>query len=237
MAHKFFSPVDVFGGFSGWVIQTGGNPSTQTGRASELGDDGDEIASEGFDPKTSVSCVYGPIAYTGNLTVPKIGQIKSDYHVDSVVIAYNQQGFPTMTVTGHKHDAGSPDADCRTYTPTVVLPARKIGIPSALVDTATPTPADVFKLAVAAEVGMKGMTYTLSCTHVDEPDGDGGHLAGDNHDGVEKIDVEMSGEADPDEYTVGTGWFVETNASGNQGNTSKTTRSVSFVKHIAHDAA
>ena len=219
------------------MIQTGGNPSKQNNKASELGSDGDEIASGEFDAKTSVTCVYGPTAYTGNLTIPAVGQIKNGHHVDSVSIAYNQQGFPSMTVTGHKHEAGSPDADCRTYTAKVVLPARKIGVPSALVDTATPTAGDVFKLNAEAEVGMKGLTYTLSCTHVDEPDGDAGHLAGNNHDGVEKIDVEMSGEADSDEYTVGTGWFVETNASGNQGNTTKTTRSISMSKHIAHDVA
>jgi hypothetical protein len=235
MAHKFFEPVDSFGGFTGWVIQTGGNPSLQDGRASELGSDGDEIAHEGFDAKTSVTCVYGPTVYTGNLTIPVVGQIKNDFHVDSVAVAYNQQGFPTMTVTGHKHEDGDPDADCRTYTPTVVLPARKVGIPSAFVDTTPVTPADVFKLAVAAVVGMKGFTYTLSCTHVDEPDGDGGHLAGDNHDGVEKIDVELSGEAAAEEYTIGAAFFAETNAVGNQGNTSKTTRSISMVKHIAHD--
>jgi len=236
MAHKFFEPVDSFGGFANLVIQTGGNPSLQEGRAAELGSDGDEIANEGFDKKTNVTCVYGPTVYTGNLTIPVVGQIANGFHVDSVAVAYNQQGFPTMTVTGHKHEEGSPDADCRTYTATIVLPARKIGIPSALVDTTLVTPADVFKLAAEAAVGMKGLTYTLSVTHVDEPDGDGGHLAGDNHDGVEKIDVEMSGEAEAAEYTVGAAFFVETNAAGNQGNTSKTTRSLSMVKHIAHDA-
>lgn len=234
--HKFFTPEDSFGGFVGWVIQTGGNPSLQTGRASELGNKGDEIAFEGFDAKTSVSCVYGPTVYTGNLTLPKIGLIKNGFHIDSVSVSYNQQGFPAMTVTGHRHDAGSADTDCRTYTGTVVLPARKIGVPSAIQDNAS-VPVDVFKLEDDAEVGMKGLTYTLSCTHVDEPDGDGGHLAGDNHDGVEKIDIEMSGEALSDEYIVGQGWFVEANAMANQGNTSKTTRSLSIVKHISADSS
>ena len=232
MAIEFFGDTSAFGDLAGWEIQTGPNPSTETSYANALGRDGDEIRHAGYGAKTSATCTYVSTATSGSLTLPKVGAILNGYHVDSVSVAYEQTGFPTLTVTGHRHDDGSPDKATRTYSPSVELPAVTLGVPSEL-DGA-------FSLSASAECGMRSLTYSLTCTHVDEMDADGGHLAGENHDGVETLSAEFTGKvtvgSSGTDVVADAAWFAGTH-SQSMGNTSATTTSLTLTRHIAHDAA
>lgn len=241
---EFFAPVSPFGDFDGWEIQTGGNPSKAKARASDLGKTGDEIAHETYDDKTSVSAVYTLTSRTGNITLPSVGQILSGYHIDSVSVAFSQTAWPKLTVAGHKHDLGNADTACRTYKPSLIFAAQTIGVPESVSDSANPAVV-VFKLNDGTPIGMRSMSYAIAVNHVDEMNGKGGHLAGDNYDGNETLTCELTGDAvvtetgaaDAGDVTVdSTKWTMTTNAK-TQGNTAATTHSLTLVHHLAHEAA
>jgi len=226
MAVTFFVPDSPFGDFADWKLNTGGNPNTTEQRAQALGPDGDEIAWKGYGKKTALTATYVATKAVGDLVIPKAGQVVGGCHIDSVQVAYNQTGYPIMTLSGHRHDHGNPHTTCRTYTGSVTLPAAAIGIPAAF--------GDVFKLQPSAEVGMRGATYTLSVIHVDEMDGVGGQLAGENRDGTEELAIELTADAAPTDYAVSAAWHLGTLAKA-LGNTVATTSSLNLTHHIAHD--
>lgn len=223
MAIKFFDVSNVFGTLTGWTQNTGSNPNITEERANALGATGDEIAWKAHGKKEAYSATFVSTALTGNLAIPAAGSIVSDVHIDSVSVAYTAVGYPILTLAGHKHLSGEVDAACKTYAASITLPAQ-FGVPSTITDA--------WELETGAEVGMRGMTYTLTCTHVEEMDADGGLLGSDNHDGVETLAIELTGEAAPAEYTVDTDWH-EGSANKSQANTSATTKSLTLTKHIS----
>jgi hypothetical protein len=220
---KFFSVDNVFGTQTGWTQNTGSNPNITEERANALGATGDEIAWQAHGKKEAYSATFVSTALTGNLAIPKVGTVVSGVHIDSVSVAYTAVGYPILTLNGHKHLAGEVDTGCKEYQASITLPAQ-FGVPSTITDA--------FTLEAEAEVGMRGMTYTLTCTHVEEMDADGGLLGSDNHDGVETLAIELTGEADPAEYTIDADWH-EGSANRSQANTSATTKSLTLTKHIS----
>lgn len=239
MAVEFFAPVDSFGlagASSDWDLVGGGSPQHEHGIGRQLGAEGDEIAHKEYDKKETVTCTYAATKSSGNLSVPAVGSLlpagetveaKDKYHVDSVKITYSQTEYPTLEVTGHRHLIGAPDTNCRTYSPTVELPAKDIGIPN-VIDGA-------FDMSADTLCGMRALTYTLQVNHVDEANCTGGHLAGNNYDGSEQFDIELTGNVSETEMGFGTGWTVDTDGV-TQSNTAATTSSYSISHHIAHDA-
>jgi len=233
MAVKFFSPNNPFGALAGWELQTGANPSETEQRAAALGEDGDEIAWKGYGKDAALSCTFVATAASGYLTLPDAGAVVGGAHIDSISVAYNQEGFPIMTVNGHKHiDGTGHTTPCRRYRASVKLPAKAIGCPR-LIECVSPSTAKAFMLTPAAKIDVRGMTYTLGCTHVDEKNAEGGHLAGDNYDGVETLSVELTGEADPTEFAVDSAWHLGTDGRNNS-NTTATTSSLALEHHVAH---
>lgn len=213
-----------------WVIQTAG-PSTQKDRASGLGADGDEVAKEEYNKRKSVSLTYKCFSATGNLSLPSVGTISGGYHIDSVALAYSPTDWPTLTVTAHKHDDGATHAadSCRTYTTDLVFPAQ-FGVPSSISDgTATV----MFAMSVAG-IGMRSLSFSLACTHVDEQGSAGNWLAGENHDGVETLDAEFTGVPASGDLTIHADWTM-TSDGETSGNTAVDSRTVSLTRHIAKD--
>lgn len=217
---EFFAPTDVFSIGDDWKVQTTEKSKTKE-RASGLGATGDEIAHKDHSEQDGLTCTYKCYVETGNLTLPKVGAISGGYHIDSINLAYSPTDWPTLTVTGHKHSPTShTTGSCRTYTATPVFPAQFC------------IPSNVTSLSMTdASIGMRSLTYDLSCTHVDE-DKCGGWLAGENHDGVETLAAEFTGV--PDSLTIADGW-TQTEKGDSSGNTAVTTSSVSITQHIAAD--
>ena len=220
---KFYDVDNVFGAQDGWSQNTGSNPEKTEQRAVALGPTGDEIAWKAHGAKEAYSATFVSSATEGNLILPNAGKIVAGVHIDSVSVNYPASGFPILTLAGHKHLAGALDASCKEYAPSVTLPAR-FGVPSTITGA--------FTLEEEAQVGMRSLTYTLTCTHLEEPDGEGGNLASDNHDGVETLAIELTGQAAPEEYTVDLTWH-QGSSKLNQSNVAATTKSLSLTKHVS----
>lgn len=233
---KFFAPdASVLGSLTDWEIQSGGSPSLSRQRAQALKANGDELKAAQYDAKIEYSLNYKPTRYTGDdgLTLPPVGKILNGAHVDSVSLTYSQTDFPTLAVTAHRHAAvdGTPatHGPCRAYSPSVVLPPRAIGVPSSLKDSVGAT---IFTCPTG--IGMRSLAYSLSVTHLDELDGDGVHLAGQNRDGVETLTVEFTGEVAISELAIDSGWMLPDSSSVAQSNEAATTTSVTLQRHLAY---
>lgn len=231
----FFNPDSIIGELADWEIQEGSNPSVSRQRAQALKSNGDELASVQYGAQIAYSMNYKAKTVAGDagLTVPAVGKIMNGKHVDSVEVGYSQTDFPTLAVAAHAHAVvdGTEEAhdDCRVYTPGVVLPPRAIGVPSTLKDTDGTT---IFTCPDG--VGMRSLTYALAVNHIDEPNGEGGHLAGQNHDGTETITLEFTGEVDIADLAIDAGWKLPDTSSLGKTNSGAHTTSVTITRHIAY---
>lgn len=223
-AINFFNPSDVLSlSASGWVQQQN-NITDSVQRAQGLGATGDEAAKKTYDGKAAGSVVYDCFTETGNLTLPKVGQIAGGYHIDSLSLVYSPNGWPRLTVNVHQHDSNSHTSGLNTFTPSLTCPAQW-GVPRAL---------SISDLDTSA--GVRGCTYTVGCTHEDESE-NGDHLAGENRDGVETLAYEFTvgAAALGAEFAGPSGWDEMSDGSP-KGNTSAETRSMQWEHHIARDA-
>ena len=225
----FFAPDSAIGNLEGWEIQSGSNPSISRQRAQALGANGDEIASAQYGAQIAYSMNYKAKVFEGTLTIPKAGAVVNGTHIDSVELAYSQTDYPSLSVSAHSHAKldGTPKSHdtCRTYSPSLAFPARAIGIPSALTGAFT----------CPEGVGIRALSYTLTCNHVDEMDGEGEQLAGDNYDGSETLTIEFTGEVSAAELNIGNGWMLPESEAITRGNTQAHTTSITLTRHIACD--
>lgn len=234
----FFGPEAVTGPWTDWELQTGANPSTARQRAQALKANGDQLAAVQYGAQASYTENYVAKKVSGDaaLVLPNVGAVSGGAHIDSVTVAYTQKDFPTLAVAAHRHAdaAGALQAHdaCRVYTPSVKLPPRAVGVPSTLKDTEGNA---IF--TCPAGVGMRSLTYALTVTHVDEPDGEGGHLAGQNRDGVETLTIELTGKVVTSELAIHSSWMLPDSDADSQGNTAATTKSITLTKHLAYDEA
>ena len=215
MANGFFEAYCPFGGFEGWVPQTGGNSSKSCSQATMLDASGDFVAGADYDQKETISATYK--ANAAGAEIPAVGQVLNGYHIDSVEISWSQTDFVSMTVNAHKHLAGKGDSKCRTYAASLET-VGGFGCPSAIGPFSVGT----------QTVGVRSASYSLACNHVDELDGEGKHFASDNYDGTETITVELTGAG---VFPVSEGWHLDTEGK-NTGNTGATTSSATYSRHI-----
>lgn len=229
MAHgtlAIFSPTNLIGDLTGWTFQNGGGKNASKERASELGDDGDELMSALHNGKETATLEFVGALTTGNYSFPAVGAHANGWHIDEIQVKWDRgQIRPKMTVTVHRHTEGAMHTTCRTYVSSLSgkIAAQVFGCPSDF--------DDAFALTQGAVVGMRSATLTVRCSHVDEPNGTGGNLMGDNYDGVETLAVELTGAATADDYE--TSWD-EPDSGDTPSNTGATTRSLNFEHHIAH---
>ena len=198
------------------------NVDTQLTKASARGADGDEVASQAHDGKTTVSCTY---IYTGAGTLGVmpvtglvVGKVAGGYHIDSVSCAFSNNGWPTITVTGHQHLINvHADGDFAEYTPSIDLPA---GFGAA----------DLFANAGATS-SVVSSTYTLSATHQDVMNKDGNHLAGDNAGATETITAQYYGVP-----TLTTTDWIVTSSNFSDSNSDFDQVNISATKGLTRDA-
>ena len=210
-----------------WEFQNQNAEQRSLDYINELGKRGDEILHALVNGKTSTGWQFVSTAATGTINVPKAGQILGGYHIDSVDVSWgNNQIKPKMTIVGHAHDGveGGHNA-CRTYSPTVEFEAVAFGIPANLGGVS---------LSESAEVDFRSARYSLSCSHIDEPGRAGNQLKGENHDGVESISVEFTGDAAPGDYSIADGWS-KPSSSRTPSNTGVTISSIELIHHIKAD--
>lgn len=233
-SNGFFEADSPFGELTGWEPQTGGNPTVTEQRASELGRDGDEIRGKGYGKREAVTGNYVSTEDTGNLTLPDVGGLLNNYLVENLQVSYQSQGFPKLTLSGHKHLDGNADANTRTYSPSIDLPATDLGAP--LVIKHKGTNDKVFELTENAAFSVRSLQYQLQVNHVDEPKANGSHLAGNNYDGTETLTIEFSGSGvkGTDFIVDETTWHLDSNGKS-KSNTGMTTQSITLTRHIQHN--
>ena len=217
-AQAFFNPTSLVGLLTGWEVQTD-QITTSRQRAQALGADGDEIASQTFDERTTISVPF--VATSASAAVPKAGQIIGGFHIDSVTVNFSNTAFVTMTLAGHKHGSSNHPA-CRTYTGSLTTIGVMFGCPASPLGLVIPTGA-----------GVRSYTYTLTANHVDELGSQGNYLASDNYDGTETAEVEL---CDTGEITAAQGWDLVSNGH-TRGNTQAETSTATAERHIAHDTS
>lgn len=232
MAHgtvEFFNPTCPITVGADWDFQTCGPKQTAENYVNELGQHGDELRHATHGNRTSWSWTFVNNLDTGTITIPKGGLVSEGWHVDSIQIQWGRDQIkPKMTVNAHRHDDGNPHAagSCRTYTATVAIDAVAFGVPADLGGVA---------LAAGAVVDFRSATYTLQVTHIDEPGRDGSQLAGENHDGVETLSVELTGDATADDLVIDAAWTNDQKTK-TPSNTAATTTSLNLIRHISNDA-
>lgn len=223
----FFNPSSGISVDASWTFQNGGDIETETTRNAELGSSGDELASALSAKRSSTSFIFLHSGSGQTLVIPAAGTVSNGWHFDSVSISWSRdQMRPKMTVACHRHDNGNNHAtgSCRTYASSLAaIPVVAFGVPSSF--------GAAFALDAHAVVDLRSATYTLECTHVDENGRDGTELAGDNHDGRETLQVELTGSVTADDY-VST-WDC-TSAGNSPVNTGATASSFTFEHHVAH---
>ena len=233
MAHgtiDFFSPTCPITVGGDWDFQTCGSKQTSENYVNELDDDGDELRHATHGKRTEWSWTFVNNLDTGKISIPKGGLVSAGWHIDTLQIAWDREQIkPKLTVNAHLHEDGNPHAEgsCRTYTATVSIDAVPFGVPADLGGVA---------LASGATVDFRSATYTLGVTHIDEPGRDGTQLAGENHDGVETLEVEFTGAATGDDYAIAAGWTND-QKTATPSNTAATTTSLNIIRHIKHDTA
>lgn len=222
MATKFFNPADPFGIATGngvkWEVQNSA-PTTTKDRAQALKANGDELASQQYNARTSVSATY--IARAADAPVPKFGAILGGYHVDSVAVSFTNTGYATMTLAGHKHGVAA-HPTCRTYTGSLTTIGVLFGCPSTIVGCTIP-----------AGAGVRSVQYALQGNHIDELGSAGDFLAAENHDGNETVTVEL---CDSGTITPATGWDCSS-VGNSEGNTAAETSTGTFEKHLQADVS
>jgi len=236
MAHgtiDFFAPVDPNLGLSSeWEFQDGGALNNSKTRAAELGKNGDELRSALHDAKSTTSFVYvfkQPSTPVTHLTFPKVGKVANGWHIDGFSCSWDRaQLAPKLTVNCHRHGTNNHAAnDCRTYTPSLTtVSAVDFGCPAAF--------GDAFSLTQGAVVDIRSATYAVGVQHLDELNRVGEELRGDNHDGSETLQVDLTGSATADDYT--STWDMPTNGV-TPTNTGATSSTFSFEHHISADVA
>ena len=231
---EFFTSSSPFS-FTGWTYQQPGGTRGGKDYANELGADGDEIANATHNPRTEGLWTFllaSTVATGSDLPIPNVGQISPSggWHLDRIQIGWDRgQMRPKMTVSAHKHDAGTAHGatgahQCREYAASVAIKAVAFGVPADLGGV---------KLAQGAVVDWRDATYTLECNHEDELGRDGNELAGDNYDGVETISANLTGAWTDDDLTVTSGW-TRTGDGVTPSNTGATTGNINYVHHVPH---
>lgn len=221
-AVPFFNPTDIPGIGGDWIVQTDGIQHTQQ-RAQGLKADGDESTFKGYDGKSAGNVVLECHLVSGTLSVPSVGTVGGSYFIEAAEVKYNPVGWPRLTVTVHQHDENPHSADLNEFASSVTLPAG-FGIPRAIT-----TGGGAITLA-DDDAGVNDLTYTLRCTHVDELDGAGNHLAGQSRDGVETLAYGFTKE--PSSVTNTDATWLEMGAGPTHANTEAEKATKAWEHHV-----
>lgn len=232
MAHGtvgFFEPTCPITVDSNWEFQDGGAVQNSRTRANELGRTGDEILKRLHNSKGTTSFVFVHKGTGTKYVFPKIGLVDAGWHIDNFSVKWDRTKIAAvMTVNCHKHNGGTAHevGSCRTYTPSLsnAIEVVAFGVPGNL--------GAAFALASGAVVDLRDATYTVGAQHVDELNRSGEELKGNNYDGSETLDVNLTGAATGDDYT--SEWDQVTDGV-TPTKTGATASSFHFENHISAD--
>lgn len=234
----FFGPTDTLVPGGNWTVQDA-SASKSFQRFGALGDDGDEVASKLYGERRDLAQNYEDVTETGSLTLPMVGDIGGDHHLDNFTVRYTPTAFPTLALSGHKHGASAHGACARMYALPVILPAQW-GCPRTLLATREIDPEGLppayhpalFTLGNDdAGIGVKSITVTMSCTHQDETGETGEQIAAENRDGVCRVEVQLLGV--PAALTFPDDEWDFTSDGTPKANTAADTYSFTLEKHVA----
>jgi len=231
----FFTPTDVLTLGAPFIAQSD-KPITSLKRAQGLLPNGDEGISKTYGSEIKRVLEYEYQSANGVITLPLAGSVIAALHIDSIDVNYQPNGWPKISFNCHQHGS-NPHTSVNTlnkFACSLALPAQ-FGIPRNIQDLEAPAPVDIFKLAIAdAAIGVKSLKYSLKCNHLDE-DISGEHLCGENRDGVETLDVGLTGIPGT-APTIGATWD-DLDAGTDKANTKADEASYKLEHHIARFVA
>ena len=204
-----FTPTSTMS-FTDWMLQTV-NKSTQKQYAQALTEKGNEHASATWGERTTETANFTlGGAYTGNMHLPDLGNGITEY-----TVTYAETDYPKLDATKDSAAGGG------TFILPFSLPARAIGVPSAIADVYT----------ALGSVPVKQLTVAVSCQHAEEPNGSGAY--GTLH-GMRDATVTLTftGTGDKPAPTMAAGW-TELNNASNDSNSAIGGGSAVYVKHFA----
>jgi len=220
---------DIFALAGNYHAQTSSDDDTQSVSHAK-GATGDVIASKAHGGMNNVSCPYKynstnalyATTDAGNQTLPRPGQLKNGYMVTAVGVAYSLTDWPTVTVTGHKHDSNTHDTNGNIFSPSIDVlsgPASGFGCPALLTNTDTD-----------GSSAPQSENYGLEAEHIDAADGQDDHIAGATIGGMERLSMEFVGTP----TLTDTGWYL-TSKVGGDGNADFDTTSYAYEKPVSRD--
>ena len=204
-----FTPTSTIS-VTGWMLQTV-NTTTQRQRAQALTEKGNEHAAATWGEQTTETANFTlGGAYTGDMTVPQLGNGITDY-----TVVYSETEYPKLDVTKNSAAGGG------TFILPLTLPARAIGVPAAITNLYT----------ALGSTPVKQLSIAVSCQHAEETDGNGayGTLHG-MRDAT--VTVTFTGTGAKPAPTMAAGW-TELNNADNDSNSAIGGGSVVYVKHFA----
>ncbi len=174
-----------------WIPQSNSmTPSKE--RVAEPGADGDELVSELIDGKTEISDEFVHPDMSGPVLIfPDVGKVYSGYLLTGFRLACSSNGWPKLSVTAHQHDNNAHAALPHHYAASLAAINTDFGVP--------------LLGALGENAGLASLEYEVSCQHIDEPDGIGGHLAGACFNGHERLTLGFTG-VPTTPFTAVTGW-------------------------------
>lgn len=166
-----------FGTLAGWAIQSC-TAVDENKRANTLGPTGNDVASKLHDDTQQVTTVYKALADPAAPVIPAaIGADVNGVTLTGISISTDAEDFATMTLTGHVHEDGT-HGTCRSIAHGMSLTAG-FG-------------ASAFGCALGSAT-VRESSCEITCEHVDEPDGDGNTIAGENYNPKVEISVKVLG--------------------------------------------
>ena len=186
MAATFGASGLGFGAQSGWVIQDS-TADDENKRANVLNESGIESTSKLHDQTTQVTTTYKAADVNSTPTIPALGSLIGGAIVTSISVSTDAEDFATMTLTGHEHIDGD-HGSVRTFSHGMSLDAA-FG-------------ASAF--GVGGGDSVRSSECTISCEHIDVPDGSGNTKAGENYDPKVEVTVRLlgSGGSEPSGFDL-----------------------------------
>jgi hypothetical protein len=178
--------------------------------------------SDTFNGIITVNLVYKYNADTGlGAALPKVGQVKNGYLIDSITVETSYNDYPTITFVAHNHFENAHADDRNQYSVSASIISLLTGALGAY---------DFAGLA-ADEVCAQSSTYTLSANHIDAECSGGDHWVGQSVKGQESITITYIGAV---ASTTISGWTV-TNYNYDDSNEAFDTSSITAIRTVARD--
>lgn len=169
-----FTASDLFSLGSNFIAQSSNDVDTNSYAQINKADGDNNSESNAFDLRNEYTCVYRWSAATGlGAALPDVGSVTGTKLVTQVQIDMSNDDFPTITITGHQHDAA-------THTSQNVY-----ALPSAMQTLITGAfgAYDIF-VKDSSTAACQSETLTFSAEHIDALDCSGAHFAGHTFRGM-----------------------------------------------------